>query len=293
MRARWRADEGDEGSGLAGAREGGRRTRSCWECANDSRRRARRPGGATVVAVQDRRRARRGQMRRRIRSGRTVTRKAAARSDDLCRSSCCRRSSRTSCQIPFSCWRAAPAMRRHSTRASSAASFTTSARTRDIVLVDLRGTGKSSPLVCPELGQAGRRRRLRRTPAERSCRARVPSATGKDRGPAHVHDRDRRRRSRGSPTSAWIRTDQSLRHVVWIARGAGLHAPLSESIRAVVDERHRAAIDGDAGGTTLRLAKMRGVRSSHAVARTRMRRGLSPRRRANSASCSRSSNRIR
>jgi pimeloyl-ACP methyl ester carboxylesterase len=28
-------------------------------------------------------------------------------------------------------------------------------RKRDIVLVDLRGTGKSSPLVCPELGQPG------------------------------------------------------------------------------------------------------------------------------------------
>ena len=28
-------------------------------------------------------------------------------------------------------------------------------RTRDIVLVDLRGTGKSAPLFCPELGQPG------------------------------------------------------------------------------------------------------------------------------------------
>ena len=33
-------------------------------------------------------------------------------------------------------------------------------RKRDIVLVDLRGTGKSSPLFCPELDKPARRRHL-------------------------------------------------------------------------------------------------------------------------------------
>lgn len=50
-------------------------------------------------------------------------------------------------------------------------------RKRDIVLVDLRGTGKSSPLVCPELAKPGNDgildEHLLSIPAVRACRARL------------------------------------------------------------------------------------------------------------------------
>jgi pimeloyl-ACP methyl ester carboxylesterase len=50
-------------------------------------------------------------------------------------------------------------------------------RKRDIVLVDLRGTGKSSPLLCPELSQPGNDgvfdADLLSVPAVRACRARL------------------------------------------------------------------------------------------------------------------------
>jgi len=50
-------------------------------------------------------------------------------------------------------------------------------RKRDIVLVDLRGTGKSSPLVCPELAKPGSDgiydENLLSIPAVRACRARL------------------------------------------------------------------------------------------------------------------------
>ena len=48
---------------------------------------------------------------------------------------------------------------------------------RDIVLVDLRGTGKSSPLLCPELAEPGSNgvydENLLSVPAVRACRARL------------------------------------------------------------------------------------------------------------------------
>jgi len=50
-------------------------------------------------------------------------------------------------------------------------------KTRDIVLVDLRGTGKSSPLLCPELAEPGSNGvyddNLLSIPAVRACRARL------------------------------------------------------------------------------------------------------------------------
>jgi pimeloyl-ACP methyl ester carboxylesterase len=50
-------------------------------------------------------------------------------------------------------------------------------RTRDLVLVDLRGTGKSSPLTCPELAKPGSDgvfdADLLSLPAVRACRARL------------------------------------------------------------------------------------------------------------------------
>jgi pimeloyl-ACP methyl ester carboxylesterase len=50
-------------------------------------------------------------------------------------------------------------------------------KTRDIVLVDLRGTGKSAPLRCPELGKPGSDgvfdANLLSVPAVRACRARL------------------------------------------------------------------------------------------------------------------------
>jgi pimeloyl-ACP methyl ester carboxylesterase len=50
-------------------------------------------------------------------------------------------------------------------------------RKRDIVLVDLRGTGKSSPLLCPELAEPGSNgiydEHLLSIPAVRACRARL------------------------------------------------------------------------------------------------------------------------
>lgn len=50
-------------------------------------------------------------------------------------------------------------------------------KSRDLVLVDLRGTGRSSPLLCPELGQPGPDgifdSDLLSVPAVRACRARL------------------------------------------------------------------------------------------------------------------------
>ena len=72
-------------------------------------------------------------------------------------------------------------------------------RKRDIVLVDLRGTGKSSPLLCPELGQPGANgiydENLLSIPALRACRQRLDKTTDL----SAVHDRNRGRRSRASP----------------------------------------------------------------------------------------------
>ncbi len=55
--------------------------------------------------------------------------------------------------------------------------FSAVRRQRDIVLVDLRGTGKSSPLLCPELAEPGSDgiydEHLLSIPAVRACRARL------------------------------------------------------------------------------------------------------------------------
>jgi len=54
-------------------------------------------------------------------------------------------------------------------------------RKRDIVLVDLRGTGRSSPLFCPELAEPGNNgiydEHLLSIPALRACRARLEKTT--------------------------------------------------------------------------------------------------------------------
>ncbi|HYE88419.1 MAG TPA: alpha/beta hydrolase [Vicinamibacterales bacterium] len=55
--------------------------------------------------------------------------------------------------------------------------FQETRKTRDIVLIDLRGTGKSSPLFCPELGKPGADgiydADLLSVPAVRACRTRL------------------------------------------------------------------------------------------------------------------------
>ena len=143
------------------------------------------------------------------RFGKTATRSRDVRS--ICRSSCCRRSRRSSSPIRSSCCRAALATRRHSTRGSSAARFRTPGR-HDLVLVDLRGTGKSAPLTCPELGRPTDGifdANLLSVAAVRACRARLEKTAD-----LRLHHRDSRGRSRGGAAGAQLRTNQSLRHLL-------------------------------------------------------------------------------
>ena len=107
-------------------------------------------------------------------------------------------------------------------------------RKRDIVLVDLRGTGKSSPLLCPELGQPGSERRLRRESPEHSRRARVPQrGWNRPRTCASTRPRSRSTISKRCGRRLGYGPINLYGTSYGIARRAGLHAALSASLRAV------------------------------------------------------------
>lgn len=99
---------------------------------------------------------------------------------------------------------------------------------RDLVLVDLRGTGKSAPLTCPELAKADVSGAfdadLLSIPAVHACRARLPA-------------------------------DQPLWHVLRQPCRPGLHAPPSGPLARRHHEGRRATVDGDT-----RISRARGRR---------------------------------
>ena len=126
-----------------------------------------------------------------------------------------------------------------------AAALTGVRKDRDIVLVDQRGTGRSSPLVCAAFkpdhslegdarvrsGAEGGRLRARARRAGRRCRA--------------IHDGGVDRRSRCGARGARLRQDQSLGRLLRHARGAGIPAPASRARAQRRARRRRVAVDED------------------------------------------------
>ena len=112
-----------------------------------------------------------------------------------------------------------------STLAPFAARLNEVRRTRDVVLIDQRGTGRSSPLAVRGV-QAARRRGVRdRSAAARQRLCGGAARTGRRRGAIHDDRVDRRPRgdARGARLRALEPVGRQLRH----ARRAGVPAPAS------------------------------------------------------------------
>ena len=90
---------------------------------------------------------------RRLRGVRGPRRSGRAR-PSASTSSCCRRSAPTSSRTRWSSWPADRARARRRWPALIQPAFRSVQRTRDIVLVDQRGTGKSNPLNCRSSGES-------------------------------------------------------------------------------------------------------------------------------------------
>ncbi len=157
-----------------------------------------------------------------------------------------------------------------------AAALTGVRKDRDIVLVDQRGTGRSSPLVCaafkPDHSLEGGAR-VRSGAEGRRLRARARRA---GRGRRAIHDGRVGRRPRCGARGARLRQDQPLGRLVRNARGAGIPAPAPGARAQRRARRRRIAVDED---HARRLA----------VARSRPRRRCSKRARASPACAARAS----
>ena len=122
-------------------------------------------------------------------------------------------------------------------RAATAAALSVNAffaqvgRTRDLVMVDQRGTGGSSRLACPD-------RYVRRADAGAVSGYLRAVFRPSRRGSAAVHDERRRGRRGNRPARARVREDRSLRRLVRRDPRAGVHAPIPE-VRAQCRSRQR------------------------------------------------------
>ena len=114
------------------------------------------------------------------------------------------------------------------------------------MLVDLRGTGQSAALTCPELAKPDADGifdpDLLSVPAVRACRARLEKTADLRLYTTEiaVDDLEEVRQALGyGPINLYGTSYGSRVAQVYMRRHP-------KSLRAVVDERHRAAVDGDA-----------------------------------------------
>ena len=243
-----------------------------------------------LATVQARRRSGRGAVRFAQGLGRSRPKTAAGRS--ICRSSCSSALEPDKKPDPFFMLAGGPGDAPSFNASFFSRVFHDIRRRRDIVLVDLRGTGKSSPLFCPELGRPGANgiydENQLSVPAVRACRARLEktsiSGSTRPRSPSTTSRKCDRR-------SATVRSTFTARRMARASRRSTCDVIPKPARR--VDERHRAAVDGSARGSMLLRAKRPGDRSSLAARRTRRAPRRIPSSRLSSASCSSGWKRIR
>ena len=139
---------------------------------------------------------------------------------------------------------------------------------RDIVLVDQRGTGRSSPLVCAAFKpDDSLEAALELDPRAEGGRLRAGARRAGRRRRA-VHDGRVGRRPRCGARGARLRQDQPVGRLVRNARGAGIPAPPSGPRAQRRARRRRAAVDED-HARRLAVARGRARRACSTRARSR------------------------
>ena len=142
-------------------------------------------------------------------------------------------------------------------------------RKRDVILVDQRGTGRSSPLDCEAYSPAAMREAdvRARSEAAREALRRRTRAAGRRRHA--VHDRRVHRRPRGDPHRARRPALEPVGRQLRLARGARVRAAPSRPRPHDDPRRRRAARRWRSASTCGRSASERSTRCSSAAARRR------------------------
>ena len=170
------------------------------------------------------------------RESRSIRRAANCRSSSpCCRPTRCRRSPIRSCCSP-----AAPARRRRRLDRSRCSSSAIR-RTRDIVLIDQRGTGRSSPLDCAAFAP-DEHAEFDIDPVPKSLLCAWQLAERKVDASQYTTTRVGRR-SRGRPRSARLSPAEPVGRQLRHARRAGIPAALSGARAQRRARRRRAAVD--------------------------------------------------